>query len=132
MSRPKFVAEFEINASRKMLYSYLSTPSGLAQWFADDVNIDEDKVYHLLWDDENHKARMVSQRANNHVKFEFLEEEEEEDEDEPPTLELRLDKNEMTNTTFLRVIDSTNEEDEEELMEMWESMVSTLRDTVGG
>ena len=115
-----------------MLYSYLSTPSGLAQWFADDVNIDEDKVYHLLWDDENHKARMVSQRANNHVKFEFLEEEEEEDEDEPPTLELRLDKNEMTNTTFLRVIDSTNEEDEEELMEMWESMVSTLRDTVGG
>lgn len=136
MSRQKFVAEFEINASRKMLFPYLSTPSGLAQWFADDVNIDEDKVYHIIWDDENHKARMVSQRSNNHVKFEFIEDDDDEaydDEEEPASVELRLEKNEMTQTTFLRIIDTSEAaEDEEEFMDMWESMVNTLKETVGG
>lgn len=132
MGKHKYIGEFEINASRKMLYSYLSTPSGLAQWFADDVNIDEDKVYHILWDGENHKAKMVSQRANNHVKFEFIDEEEEEEEEEPSSVELRLEKNEMTNTTYLRVVDTSEIDDDEELMEMWESMVNTLKETVGG
>jgi len=130
MSRQKFVGEYEINASRKMLFSYLSTPSGLAQWFADDVNIDEDKVYHIQWDGENFKARLVSQRANNHVKFEFIFDDD--DEDEPAAVELRLEKNEMTNTTFLRVTDTSELDDEEELMDMWESMVGTLKETVGG
>ena len=40
MAKQKFVGEFEINASKAMLFPYLSTASGLSQWFADDVNID--------------------------------------------------------------------------------------------
>ena len=39
MSKQKFVGEYPINASRKMLFPYLSTASGLCEWFADDVNI---------------------------------------------------------------------------------------------
>jgi len=38
MGKNKFITEFEINASQKILFPYLSTASGLAQWFADDVN----------------------------------------------------------------------------------------------
>ena len=39
MSKQKFMGEYSINASRKMLFPYLSTASGLSLWFADDVNI---------------------------------------------------------------------------------------------
>ena len=39
MAKQKFVGEYPINASRKMLFPYLSTATGLCQWFADDVNI---------------------------------------------------------------------------------------------
>ena len=48
-----------------MLYPYFSTASGLAQWFADDVNINEDKVFTFLWDGDENKARMVSSRTNS-------------------------------------------------------------------
>ena len=39
MPKQKFIGEYQINASRKMLFPYLSTATGLCQWFADDVNI---------------------------------------------------------------------------------------------
>ena len=48
MSKTLFKAEFDINASSKMLYSYISTASGLAQWFADDVTLDEDKNFNFI------------------------------------------------------------------------------------
>ena len=73
MTKNKFVGEYGINASKKMLYPYISQASGLAQWFADDVNINEDKVFTFIWDGEENKAKLVSSRANHHVKFEFLE-----------------------------------------------------------
>ncbi len=34
----RYEIEFPINSSPQLLYQYISTPSGLAEWFADDVN----------------------------------------------------------------------------------------------
>ena len=33
-----FVVDYPINASPKILFPYLATAGGLAQWFCDDVN----------------------------------------------------------------------------------------------
>ena len=73
MAKTKFTYEYEFNASKKMLYPYFSTASGLSQWFADDVNIDEDHNFSFIWEGEDHKAKMVSHRTNSFVKFEFIE-----------------------------------------------------------
>ena len=32
-----FTEDYEVHASIKMLYPYIQTASGLAEWFADDV-----------------------------------------------------------------------------------------------
>ena len=64
MPKFKFVTEFEIRASQKMLYPYIYTASGLTQWFADDVVIDEDKNFIIYWDGESHNAQMVAHRTN--------------------------------------------------------------------
>ena len=127
MSKFKFVGEYEIRASKKMLYPYLASASGLAQWFADDVNIDEDKIFTVIWDGEENKAKMVSHRTNSQVKFEFISEE-----DDPNYVEFKIDMNEMTQSVFIRVTDYSEMDDEQELEELWESLMHNLKEIVGG
>lgn len=131
MSRHLFTTDFEINASTKMLYPYLSTASGLAQWLADDVTVDEDKVYNFIWDEEDHKAKMVSHRTNHYVKFEFLPETDDES-DDPAYFELRLEMNELTQSVFIRITDYSDMDDNEELYDLWHSLIDNLKETVGG
>ena len=68
MGGTKTTLEYEINASKRMLYPYISTASGLAQWFADDASIDEDKNFHFVWDGEDHVAKMAAHRTNSFYK----------------------------------------------------------------
>jgi len=131
MPKSKYLAEFEINASKKMLYSYIQTASGLSQWIADDVTVNEDSVYNFIWDGDDHKAKMVSHRTNSFVKFEYLSEGDEDD-DDPAYFELKIDMNELTQSVFLRVTDYTDFDDEEEWYDLWDGMIHTLKETVGG
>ncbi|MDH5381963.1 MAG: START-like domain-containing protein [Cyclobacteriaceae bacterium] len=131
MGKTLFTGDFEINASNKMLYPYISSASGLTQWFADDVSIDEDGVFNFTWDHENHKAKMVSHRQNHYCKFEFLPETEEDKED-PSHFELRLELNELTQSVYIKITDYSDFEDEEELHDLWSSLIETLKETVGG
>lgn len=128
MSKNLYVTEHEINASRKMLYPYLNTASGLAQWFADDVNVDEDHVYTFYWDSESFKAKMVSHRLNTSVKYEFIEDGEE----APWYIEFHIEENELTQSLFLKVTEFTEFEDEEEWRDLWENLFHNLKETVGG
>jgi uncharacterized protein YndB with AHSA1/START domain len=129
MGGTKTTLEYEINASRRMLYPYISTASGLAQWFAEDVSVDEDKNFHFIWDGEVHKAKMAAHRTNNFVKFEFLNDMIDE---EHAYTEIRLEQNELTQAVFLRVIDYSDIEDEEEVHELWDNIIHELKEIVGG
>ena len=128
MEKELFVGEYPINASKKMLYPYLSTASGLAQWFADDVNIDEDKNYTFLWDGDENKANLSSSRLNSFVRFDFIDEE---DEDDPNYVEFRLEMNELTQEVFIRITDYSDI-DQEEVNELYESLIHDLKEIVGG
>jgi hypothetical protein len=130
MAKNKFQTEFEINASKKMLYPYIYSASGLSQWLADDVNINEDKIYNFIWEEEDHKYRMAAHRTNSFVKFESIDNQEEEE--DPNYFELRLEMNELTQSVFLRVVDYSDNDDDEELQDLWESMVFNLKEIVGG
>lgn len=114
-----------------MLFPYLTTASGLSQWFAEDVTINEDKVFSFLWDGEEHRAKLASQRINRFVRFDFLN-----GSDDPSDtvsfLEMRLDTNDLTGTVFLNVTDSTTSEDEEEFFEIWLQLTDSLKEIVGG
>src|SRR5688572_11739771 len=127
-----FTADYEIHASIKMLYPYLQSASGLAEWFADDVRINnESKVFTFYWDNEEHKAKQVAHRTNHFARFEFLPENRE-DEKDPSYFELRLEFNEMTQSVYLKVFDYSDIQDTKELNDLWHSLVDALRKTVGG
>jgi len=131
MTRNTFRAEFEIHASKKMLFPYIYTASGLAQWMADDVTVNEDKVFNFKWEDEDHKAKMVAHRINSYVKFEFLPESDEEI-DDPKYIELRLEMNELTQMVFISITDHSDINDDEELQDLWENLIYNLKEIVGG
>lgn len=127
MAKRKLVHEYEINASKKMLYPYFNSASGLAQWFADDVNINEDNVYNFIWEDLDHKAKLAGHRTNNFVKFEFLD-----DDDDPSFVEFRLEENELTQSVFIKIIEYSDFEDEDEQRDVWDNLLYSLKETVGG
>jgi uncharacterized protein YndB with AHSA1/START domain len=126
-----FTADFEIHASIKMLYPYIQTASGLSEWFADDVNISPEKVFTFVWDNEEHKAIMSAHRTNHFARFEYLPETKE-DEKDPSYFELRLEINELTQTTFLKVVDYSEMDDVDELHDLWEGLIENLKKVVGG
>ena len=128
--RNTFNAEFEIHASKKMLFPYIFTASGLSQWMADDVTVDEDKVFNFKWEGEDHKAKMVTHRINGFVKFEFLPEEG--DDEDPKSIEIRLEMNELTQMVFIAITDYNDINDDEELQDLWESLIHSLKEIVGG
>lgn len=128
MGKHKFAAEFEIRASPKMLFPYLNSATGLGEWFADQVRIDDYKVFHFVWDGGQHAARLTSQRTNRYVKFDFISA----DDEDNAYIEFKLDQNELTQSTFLRVADYSEMADEEDLKELWENLVEKLREIVGG
>ena len=128
MEKYKFIGEYEFRASKKILFPYISTASGLSQWFAEDANINEDKVFTFIWDGDENKAKLTSSRVNHHVRFEFININDDED---PNYLELRLEQNDLTEEVFLRVVDYSDIE-EDEAQELWDGLVHDLKEIVGG
>lgn len=126
-----FTGDFEIHASVKMLYPYIESASGLSEWFADNVTINNiDKTLSFHWDNEEHRAREVARRTNHFVKFEFLGDDG--DGRDHSYVELRLEFNEMTQSVFLKVTDYSEFDDGQEMLELWEGLIENLRNVVGG
>ena len=69
--RSKFELEYNLNCSPKVLFSRLSTPEGLGEWFADEVNVDGD-IFTFFWNNSESKARLSALKENKMVRFEWL------------------------------------------------------------
>lgn len=127
MAKNEYVGEFEFNASKKMLFPYFSTASGLSQWFADDVNINPDKSFTFIWDGEETKAKLTATRTNHHVRFDVIDEED----DDANFFEFTIEMNELTQSVYVRIVDYS-EMDDEEAQELWEGLIYELKEIVGG
>jgi len=126
-----FTADYEMHASAKLLFPYIQTASGLSQWFAKNVNINPEKEFIFIWEQEQKKARLTSSRLNHHVKFEFLGEDGA-DQGDPSYFEIRLDTDDLTQLTYFRVADYSDFDDMEELREIWDELIEQLKSVVGG
>lgn len=129
MAATHFEFEYEIKASPKVLYPYLSTASGLEQWFADKVTVKNAEHFIFFWDEENHNAQLVQNKTNKSVKFEFT---------RPGAapnssyIELILDVSELSNTTYLKVFDSASTfKSPADATELWDYLTDKLKEIVG-
>ena len=131
MTKFKFVQDYPINASSKILYPYLSTAGGLAQWFCQDVQVNEDKIYNFIWDNADHFAEITSQRTNRSVRFVFLNDDKSMPSD-PSYIDFLIETSELVQEQYLRVIDYSEDNDVEALTELWEHLLQNLREIIGG
>src|SRR5436190_8872699 len=120
MSKSKFTAEFEIKASSRMLFPYMNTADGLAEWFADDVNLDPKKNFVFIWDNQASPAKKTVQKLNQQVRYEFISKNPK-DNDDPSYIEFKLEESELTQTSFLKIIDYSEIESEQDMQELYQS-----------
>ena len=90
-----------------------------------------DKSFTFFWDNEDHRAKLVAFRTNHFVRFEYFPENQD-DENDPSYIELRLEVNELTQSTYLKILDYSDFDDQKELHALWDSLVEQLRKIVGG
>jgi uncharacterized protein YndB with AHSA1/START domain len=128
MSNKHFEFEFEIKASPKVLYPYLNTASGLQQWFAEKVTVQNSQNFVFYWDESNHPANLVSSKSNKSVKFQF----QSSDQTENSSIELILEVSELSNTTYLKVIDRASKfKSDDDATELWDYLTDKLKEIVG-
>jgi len=117
--KKKFNIEYEIKSSPRILYGFLNEPNGLAQWFADDVNV-RDQIYTFTWDGEEQKAKLVGLKEYRSVKFKWLD-------DEPQCyFEMEIVQDELTNDVALSVTDFATEESIPERRLIWDNQIEYL------
>lgn len=129
MNKHKFVAEFELRASPKVLFPYISSASGMQQWFAEKVTLKDSQTFDFQWDGDSHIAKLSQFRQNKSAKFDFVPSSS--DEKDHNYLEFKMDVSELTGSTYLKIIDYSTNTDEEELEELWGDLIYKLKEIVG-
>lgn len=128
MEKQKYEMEFIINTSPKILYSFLTTPSGLSEWFSDDVNIRND-VFTFFWDGEETKAKLINKRKEESAKFQWIDEDEEAEDDS--FFEFKIEVDNLTNETALLITDFADEDELDSAQKLWESQIAELKHILG-
>lgn len=121
--KTKIQLEYIINCSPKVLYNRLASPSGLAEWFADDVSI-RGKEFTFRWKGAEEVAEVIMQKENKLVRFSWAE--------DPETyFEFRITQDELTGDVSLIVTDFADDDEKEETIELWNNHINDLKHTVG-
>ncbi|MEZ4837901.1 START-like domain-containing protein [Flavobacterium sp.] len=126
-TKVRYEIEFPLNSSPQLLYQYISTPSGLSEWFADNVN-SRGEFFTFIWDDTLEKARLASKKTNERIKFKWLDEQ---DKDTDYFFELKILEDEITKDVSLVVVDFAYEDEINESKLLWENQISDLKHVIG-
>jgi len=123
--RIQFEMEFPIQVSQKLLYQYISTPSGLSEWFADNVN-SRGESFIFIWDDSEESANLVSKKMPEKIRFQWMD-----DKDTDYYFELRIQFDEITKDVSLIVTDFAEDGELEESKMLWTNQVFDLKKVLG-
>ncbi|CAG0951507.1 MAG: SRPBCC domain-containing protein [Bacteroidetes bacterium] len=118
--------EYQVNASPKLLYNYLSTISGLSEWFADDINSRGDEM-EFIWDDDTRAtAHIISKKQGAFIRFKW-----EDDIDNDAFFEMKIQIDELTKDVSLIITDFAEENEMEDAVQLWNAQISKLLQVLG-
>lgn len=120
----KYELEFVIHSSPTLLYQYISTPSGLSEWFADNVNSRGEK-FTFIWDGAEEEAKLVRKKNGELVKFKWVEN------DDAYFFEIKIVVDEITKDVSLVITDFAEEDEVDEAKMLWENQISDLKQVLG-
>lgn len=121
----KYEMEFPIQVSPSLLYQYISTPSGLSEWFADNVN-SRGELFTFIWEGSEEQAKLVTKKSDEKIKLKWVE-----DEDPTAFFQLLIQVDEITKDVSLMITDFAYEDEIDEGKMLWENMISELKQILG-
>ena len=124
-TKTKFELEFPIQASPQLLFQYISTPSGLSEWFADNVN-SRGELFTFIWDDSEEDAKLLSKKNGERIKFKWVD-----DDDDQSYFEIRIQLDGITKDVSLMVTDFSEDDEVEETKMLWDNQISDLKKVLG-
>ncbi len=125
--KSRYELEFPINSSPQLLYQYISTPSGLSEWFADNVN-SRGEFFTFIWNDSEENARLSSKKTGEKIKFRWIDDNKK---DTDYFFELRILEDEITKDVSLMIIDFAVADEIDEAKLLWENQISDLKHVIG-
>ena len=123
--KKKYELEYAINSSPRVLFNRLSTPGGLSEWFADDVNL-HGSVFTFIWEETEQQAEMVQRKENKYIRFRWIE-----DKDDGIYFEFRLTQDELTGDVSLLITDFADDDEKDDAVDLWDTQVAELKHVIG-
>lgn len=124
MESNKFELEYTLNTSPKVLFNRLSTPSGLAEWFADDVN-QKGEIFSFHWEGSEQKARILQSKDLKFVRYQWMED------DDDEYFEFRIRQDELTGDVALMITDFAMDDEKDDAIDLWDTQISELKHALG-
>ncbi len=121
----KYELEFPFHVSPQLLYQYISTPSGLSEWFADNVN-SRGENFTFIWEDTTEKAVVIRKKTDELIRFRWIYQ------PNDCFFEMRIIVDELTQDVSLFITDFAQGNSEvEEAKLLWESQIADLKYVLG-
>ena len=124
MSKQLYTLEYPVRCSPGILYEFLSTPAGLAEWFADKVD-ERDGVFYFGWNGSYEKAEIMEQEEDKYVRYHWMNAPIEE------YFEFSIEKSEITNQTILIIKDFAEKKEIKDQSLLWGHQVKELFHRLG-
>lgn len=123
--RRKIELEYIFSSSVKVLFSRLSTPAGLSEWFAEDVYQKGDQFI-FIWNGTEHPATLEEVKANSLVRFKW-----DDAEDEDEYFEFGIHVEPLTGDVALIITDFADDDEVSDSTELWNKQIDNLHQNLG-
>lgn len=122
----KYIMEFSVRSSIPVLFEFVSTPSGLEEWFSDNVHVQTGGFFTFFWDGVGQQAKLIGYKELEMVRFEWLAKK-----DDGSYFEFRIQTDELTGDVSLIVTDFADPAELETNKLVWASQVDRLLHIIG-
>ena len=127
MNKDKFKFDYTLHSgSASILWSTISTPSGLGTWFADKID-QKDKTWTFKWGKtETREAELLLIRNGKFIRFHWID-----DDTAKSYFELKLLFNELTDELMLEITDWGYPDEKEDIKDLWDNGIEKLKRVSG-
>lgn len=124
-TKQQYTREYFMRSSPHVLYNYISAPSALAEWFADNV-VNKNGTFTFTWDGSEEVAQLVSLKKEVAIRFQW-----DDDKGTDCYWEMAIKIDSLTKDVALMVTDFAEPDEIEESIQLWDSQIDALKHVIG-
>lgn len=125
-TKNKIHIEYFLKASPEMLYQYISTPSGLSEWFSDKASAKGNNFIFQWIGSGEECAKMIARRQDSLVRFRW-----EADAGSSCYFEMSISQDELTGDVLFSITDFAYRGEEDSAVQMWDAAIQNLKKLIG-